>query len=113
MTTEDGRRKISVSVLGTRLSFKLPKVRLWRRKKEETEEAEWRWQGAGQGAGQHQPGPALVASHEGGHRFLSRDQVASIHQWLDTLPGDMERMETCPDHHHHHHLHQQQHTDIF
>ena len=109
MTTEDGRRKISVSVLGTRLSFKLPKVRLWRRKKEETEEAEWWWQGAGQ----HQPGPALVASHEGGHRFLSRDQVASIHQWLDTLPGDMERMETCPDHHHHLHLHQQQHTDIF
>ena len=109
VTTEDGRRKISVSVLGTRLSFKLPKVRLWRRKKEETEEAEWRWQGAGQGAGQHQPGPALVHSHEAGHRFLSRDQVASIHQWLDTLPGDIERMETCP-----HHLHQQQqHTDIF
>ena len=109
VTTEDGRRKISVSVLGTRLSFKLPKVRLWRRKKEETEEAEWRWQGAGQGAGQHQPGPALVHSHshEAGHRFLSRDQVASIHQWLDTLPGDIEMMETCP-----HHLHQQ-HTDIF
>ena len=81
-----------MSILGTRLSFKLPKVRVFKKKTEEwRREPEWSWQAV------HTPTHRITQPHshphahsslkDPRHRFLSRDQVDTIHQWLDQVPG--------------------------
>ena len=89
-----------MNILGSRLSFKLPKVKVFKKKTEEWKtEPEWSWQAVNSPT-QHNNNKTPHHHHddrghkivtETRHRFLSRDQVVTIHQWLDQLPrpGDL------------------------
>ena len=123
------RRRISVSILGTRLSFKLPKVRVFKKKTEEwRREPEWSWQAVHtpthritQPQSHPQPHNSHPHSHphphsslkDPRHRFLSRDQVDTIHQWLDQVPGPGEEEEDTSHHQCRPHHKQSIQTEIF
>ena len=95
-----------MNILGSRLSFKLPKVKVFKKKTEEWKrEPEWSWQAVNtptqhnNNKAPHHHNHHNSHSHDRGHksvtetrhRFLSRDQVDTIHQWLEQLPrpGDL------------------------
>ena len=93
-----------MNILGSRLSFKLPKVKVFKKKTEEWKrESEWSWQAVNTPPQHnnnktppphhhhHSPSDDHKSVTEARHRFLSRDQVVTIHQWLDQLPrpGDL------------------------
>ena len=96
------KRKVSVNILGTKLSFKLPKVKMFKKKKCD-KEPEWSWQSV---APQHhhqqvyqrqhhhhqQQMTAVMDMKQLKHRFLTSEQVNHIQTWLSTLPqpGDVE-----------------------
>ena len=96
------RRKVSVNILGTKLSFKLPKVRVFK-KKCDMKEPEWSWQSVAPPPVKphyHQHGHRHVHAHgqqrtldmkQIKHRFLTSEQVNTIHTWLSSLPqpGDI------------------------
>ena len=86
-----------MNILGSRLSFKLPKVKVFKKKTEEWKrEPEWSWQAVDSPTQDnnnktprpHHPHHSQDPGHktETRHRFLSRDQVDTIHQWLEQLP---------------------------
>ena len=132
------RRKISLNILGTKLSFKLPKVKVFK-KKCDNKEPEWSWQQISQSVSQHQAGPVFINNYSDckqtnsnsrslRHRFLSREQLDTIHTWLSQLehPEDQDQdplleqsvmsesstqcdlsilSSSSPSRHHHHHHH--------
>ena len=130
------RRKVSLNILGTKASFKLPKVKVFKWKCDNNE-PEWSWQQISQSVSQHQSGSVLInnygdCKHSNSrslrHRFLSREQLDSIHTWLSQLeqPGDQDQeplleqsvmsesstqcdlsvlSASSPSRHHHHHHH--------
>ena len=83
-----------MNILGSRLSFKLPKVKVFKKKTEEWKrEPEWSWQAVDSPTqNNNNKTPRHHHSQDRGHktetrhRFLSRDQVDTIHQWLEQLP---------------------------
>lgn len=97
MTGDTDRRKVSMNILGSRLSFKLPKVKVFKKKTEPEwkRESEWSWQAVDSPTLQDNNNKTHHNSHSQDrghksenrhHRFLSRDQVDTIHQWLEQLP---------------------------
>ena len=75
----DDRRKVSLNILGTKVSFKLPKVKMFKKKKDN--EPEWSWQAVH--VAKHQTTKRYETLK---HRFLTRDQVDTIHSWLSQVP---------------------------
>ena len=87
-----------MNILGSRLSFKLPKVKVFKKKTEPEwkRESEWSWQAVDSPTLQDNNNKTHHNSHSQDrghhksdnrhHRFLSRDQVDTIHQWLEQLP---------------------------
>ena len=102
MTAERQCRKISFPIFGTKISLKVPKVKIFKRTAiNHFQEPEWHWQ-AGEGSTNYvgisteklnhverqkvSSGESRQKAEKQQHKFLNFDQVATIHAWLDRLP---------------------------
>ena len=84
MSEGNRRRKISFAMFGTKISFKMPKVKLF--KKGSAKEPEWYWQSVEVPNYYRNIGDKVTGVKIDKHKFLNIEQVATINAWLQHLP---------------------------
>eukprot|EP00092_Neocalanus_flemingeri_P096441 GFUD01122765.1.p1 GENE.GFUD01122765.1~~GFUD01122765.1.p1 ORF type:complete len:142 (-),score=26.70 GFUD01122765.1:191-616(-) len=94
MSEGNRRRKISFEILGTKISFKMPKVKFF--KKTSSKEPEWYWQSVEVPNYYRNISQKVSAVKMDKHKFLNIEQVATINAWLQHLP-DPEAVELLGD----------------
>ena len=86
------RRRLSWTMFGTKFSVKLPRLRLGPGKvgRGRSGEAEWAWQAGARRPDSHRLSQQSIsrecAKQQKQHRFLDREQVATIQAWLQAVP---------------------------
>ena len=84
MSEGNRRRKISFAMFGTKISFKMPKVKFF--KKGSSKEPEWYWQSVEVPNYYRNIGDKVTGVKIDKHKFLNIEQVATINAWLQHLP---------------------------
>ena len=78
------RKKISFAMFGTKISFKMPKVKFLKRAS--NKEPEWYWQSVEVPNYCRNISDKVTGVKIDKHKFLNIEQVATINAWLEHLP---------------------------
>ena len=88
------RKKISFAMFGTKISFKMPKVKFLKRTS--NKEPEWYWQSVEVPNYCRNISDKVTGVKIDKHKFLNIEQVATINAWLQHLP-DPEGIQLLSD----------------